>query len=82
MVALRRQLQEAKEGNKELWRLNCAQLSEFDAALTAKDEEIIQLQQRLSDTRVTTPTTVVGESNDDSVSLRGVPSVTGHHRRG
>ena len=82
VVAIRRQLQEAKERNKELWRLNCAQLSEFDAALTAKDEEIIQLQQRLLDARVTTPTTVVGESNDDSVSLRGVPSITGHHRRG
>ena len=44
LVALYRQLQEAKERSKELWRLNCAQLSELDAALTAKDEKIVQLQ--------------------------------------
>ena len=49
LVVLHGQLQEAKERNKELWRLNCAQLSEFDAALTAKDEEIVELQQRLLD---------------------------------
>ena len=32
---------------KERWRLNCIQLTEFDAALTDKDDEIAQLKEQL-----------------------------------
>ena len=45
-------LQEALAGErervKELWKANCMQLSEFDAALTAKDDEIEKLREQLA----------------------------------
>ena len=34
-----------QERVKELWRINCLQLSEFDAALTSKEEEIAELRE-------------------------------------
>ena len=37
-----------RERVKELWKANCMQLSEFDAALTAKDEEIERLREQLA----------------------------------
>ena len=67
MTTLRRQLQNAKERNKELWKLNCAQLSELDQALAAKEEEIAQLQQRTLHPSVVTP--LVLTDDDTSVSM-------------
>ena len=57
MTSLWRQLQDAKEQNRELWKLNCAQLSESDQALVAIKEEIAQLptQQWTLHPLVTTP---------------------------
>jgi len=40
---------------KELWNLNCTQLTEFDAILAAKDEEIAMLHQQ---SRTSTPVVV------------------------
>ena len=34
-----------QERVKELWRINCLQLSEFDAALTSKEEEKAELRE-------------------------------------
>jgi len=36
----------ARERVRVMWKINCMQLSEFDAALTAKDEEIAKLWQQ------------------------------------
>ena len=33
---------------RDMWQMNCLQLSEFDAALTAKDEEITKLREQLA----------------------------------
>lgn len=46
--SLQEELAGEKERVKELWKVNCMQLSEFDAALTAKEEEIQKLQEQLA----------------------------------
>ena len=35
-----------RERVREMWKINCMQLSEFDTTLTAKDEEIANLRER------------------------------------
>ena len=47
LARLREQLAKEKERYKKLWSLNCAQLAEFDGAISAKDEEIEQLKTQL-----------------------------------
>ena len=46
--ALKAEIERTKERVKEMWRANCAQLSEFDATLLAKDDEIAQLKRQLA----------------------------------
>ena len=46
--SLQEELAGEKKRVKELWKVNCMQLSEFDAALTAKEEEIQKLQEQLA----------------------------------
>ena len=58
IVGLQQQLGREKERYKKLWSLNCAQLAEFDGAISAKDEEIEQLKSRF-------------RSTGDEASLRG-----------
>ena len=54
------QLEKEKARTKELWRINCAQLADFDATLALKEEEIECLQHELSDShsRVASPVNV------------------------
>ena len=40
-------LQAEKERTRQIWRMNCQQLAEYDGALTAKDQEIAELKTRL-----------------------------------
>ena len=47
VTKLHEQLEKEKERYRKLWSLNCAQLAEFDSAVSAKDEEIDQLKVRL-----------------------------------
>ena len=42
--SLTAELAQAKGQIQELWRMSCIQLSEFDASLMAKEEEVIQLK--------------------------------------
>ena len=44
MQELEEQLDKVNKRVKELWHLNCAQLVEFDAVLTAKENEICALK--------------------------------------
>ena len=44
---LMKQLQREKERYGQVWRMNCEQLMENDAVLASKDEQIVQLQERL-----------------------------------
>ena len=46
---LRQRLEREKAKSKELWKLNCAQLTEFDGTLGDKEEEIAQLKRRLAE---------------------------------
>ena len=41
------QVRDEKERNRTLWRLNCAQLEEYDEALAKKDEENHMLREKL-----------------------------------
>ena len=43
--SLTAELAQAKGRIQELWKISCIQLSEFDASLMAKEEEMIQLEQ-------------------------------------
>ena len=45
---LREELMRENEWVKEMWKMNCAQLSGFDEALSAKDAEIEALKERVS----------------------------------
>lgn len=47
IARLQEQLEKEKERYKKLWSLNCAQLAEFDGAISAKEEEIEQLKTQL-----------------------------------
>ena len=47
MSTVRTDLERAIERVKDLWKVNCSQLAEFDTTLSAKDEEIARLKQRL-----------------------------------
>ena len=47
ITLLRGQLDSEKARVKEMWRLNCMQLSQFDASLAEKDEEITQLKEHI-----------------------------------
>ena len=44
--SLQEALARERERVREMWKINCMQLSEFDAALTAKDEEIAKLREQ------------------------------------
>lgn len=46
--AMREELESVRARVKEMWRVNCAQLSEFDAAITAKDDELAKLRRQLA----------------------------------
>ena len=71
VTALSTKVEELSQCCKELWNLNCAQLTEFDAILAAKDEQTATLcQQSISLTPVVVHT---GQA---------VQPVTAHHRKG
>lgn len=74
------QLKKEKMRTKELWRINCAQLADFDATLALKEEEIEGLQHELADghSRVGSP---VHRDPPDGL-LRHPTQVTGSRRRG
>ncbi len=42
---LEAELSAAKDRITELWKMNCLQLSEFDATLTQKEEEVASLRE-------------------------------------
>ena len=44
---LREELESVRVRVKDMWRVHCTQLSEFDAAITAKDDEIAKLRCQL-----------------------------------
>ena len=47
MAALKEQLEKEKVRYRQLWNLNCAQLAEFDEALSAKEAEVKELQEQV-----------------------------------
>ena len=48
MAKLKEGLEDEKTKAKEMWRLSCVQLSQFDSALAEKDDEIAHLKERLA----------------------------------
>jgi len=48
VTELRQTLEREKAKSKNLWKLNCAQLAEFDSTLMEKDEEIARLEGQLA----------------------------------
>ena len=50
-----------KRRTYELWRINCAQLTEFEDTLAEKEEEILALQESLGATHDHTPLSPVTE---------------------
>ena len=48
-------LNKEREKVKELWKLNCLQLSEFDGLLIQKDEEIARLTGRMTHCSISCP---------------------------
>lgn len=54
---LEEQLAKEKRRTQELWKINCAQLTEFEDALAEKDGEILALQESLAVTQDHTPLT-------------------------
>ena len=58
-------LERAIERVKDFWKVNCSQLAEFDTTLSAKDEEIARLKQRLERPHSTSP--ILLEYSDDEV---------------
>ena len=82
-------LQEALEKERgrarDMWQMNCLQLSEFDAALTAKDEEIAKLREQLARLQplphsVSRASSVAHESSGEEDAVAPVRSV--RKRRG
>jgi len=53
LAEVNRRLKQEKARTRELWRMNCAQLSEFDSSLSEKEEEIVRLREQLARTRTT-----------------------------
>ncbi len=79
---MQEELAGARDRIKELWRMNCLQLSEFDAALSAKEEELTRLKERLRHVhppRSRSPT-ATGHESDEEVPAPAVDRV--RQRRG
>ena len=54
---------------KELWRMSCGQVAEYDSMIVAKDEKIVRLKAQLTERRhQRTPSSL----DDDAASQRGV----------
>ena len=49
-------LKREAESMSEMWRMNCAQVTGFDEAITAKDSEIVRLKARISELEARRPT--------------------------
>ena len=49
MEALRQKVESSKARAREIWRISCEQVEEFDVTLTSKDQEITQLKIQLAE---------------------------------
>ena len=52
IITLTEQVEKEKKRAKDLWRINCAQLAEFDSTLALKEDEVEVLQRELSGLRL------------------------------
>ena len=78
--ALTAQLENEKKRTKDLWRLNCAQLAEFDSTLARKDDEMEALRGTPVEGQFRAVTPVEAATPAHSPSLRAPGSVS--RRRG
>ena len=78
IAKLQEQLEREKERYKKLWSLNCAQLAEFDSAVSAKEEEIERLKSRLHPDDLSLPRESPTREHSDGETGEILPS----HRRG
>ena len=85
MRSLKEGLEREKERVKDMWKLNCAQLSRFDEALSSKEAEIETLKERISQLETAADPSVVPVTLPPSpaVEHRGgvVVRNAGAHRR-
>ena len=66
LQSVKQELELKKARVKELWRMNCEQLSEYDSLLVAKEEEIARLTVQLAEQHNRRPPT---DENDDADSI-------------
>ncbi len=75
-------LEAGKERARELWRVSCVQVTEFDSLLTEKDEEVERLKRELEPlpTRSRSPSTPLLPEHDVSREV-GLPTSSRHTPR-
>ena len=78
IAALREQLEKEREKYRRLWSLNCAQLQEFDSAISVKDGEIERLKSVLDSNGPPTPRQFLPGVSSSDESKDSVP----YHWRG
>ena len=66
LQSVKQELELKKARVKELWRMNCEQLSEYNSLLVAKEEEIARLTVQLAEQRNHRAPT---DKNDDADSI-------------
>lgn len=68
--ALKHEVESSKARAREIWRISCNQVEEFDATLTSKDQEIAQLKMQLAEReRRVSPLLLPDDSTSDPMSL-------------
>ena len=66
---------------RQLWRLNCDQLSDYDAALTDKEDEIVARKKRIAELEAASSLPVVSGHSGASTTLSTSVDVIGTHSK-
>ena len=85
LQTLREALESSKARVKEIWKISCEQVAEFDEVVTTKDAEIAELKSQLAarrETRGTSPSGMSSPSDTPSVPTVTIPATTREARRG
>ena len=70
-----------KENYRQLWRLNCNQLSDYDAALADKEDEIVTLKKRIAELEAASSLPVVSGHFGADTTLSTCVDVIGTHSK-
>ena len=73
IAQLKMELEEQKAKTRDMWRLNCEQLSELDCSLTEKDEEITRLRNEVSRLQGSSHSDASETASQASAESGGVP---------